>query len=106
MHSFYSAPIIATTVTLEQVTSFNASFLKSFCPLFLIVLADADLMKGIKLMTTANHYLALENEVIEMYLQRMNPELLTGKLHDVKMLSYLQVNLMKLPCCAVDTLRP
>ncbi|XP_033608356.1 coiled-coil domain-containing protein 113-like isoform X2 [Cryptotermes secundus] len=35
-------------------------------------------MKAIDLMTTANHYLALENEVIETYLQRMSPELLTG----------------------------
>jgi hypothetical protein len=57
--------------------------------LFLTELADADLMKGIELMTTANHYLALENEVIETYLQRMSPELLTGKLHDVKILSCL-----------------
>jgi hypothetical protein len=57
--------------------------------LFLTELADAELMKGIELMTTANHYLALENEVIETYLQRMSPELLTGKLHDVKILSCL-----------------
>jgi hypothetical protein len=57
--------------------------------LFLTELADADLMKGIELMTTANHYLALENEVMETYLQRMSPELLTRKLHDVKILSCL-----------------
>jgi hypothetical protein len=63
--------------------------------LFLIVLADADLMKGIELMTTANHYLALENEVIEIHLQRMSPELLTGKLHDEKIVSYFQVNFME-----------
>lgn len=54
--------------------------------LFLTELADADLMKGIDLMTTTNHYLALENEVIETYLRRMSPELLTGKLHDVNIL--------------------
>jgi hypothetical protein len=64
------------------------------------VLADADLMKGIKLMTIANHYLALENEVVEMYLQRMNPELLTGKLHDVKMLSSGQLHEI---CCSQGT---
>jgi hypothetical protein len=55
--------------------------------LFLTELADADLMKGIELITTANHFLALENEVIEKYLQRMSPEMLTGKLHNVKILS-------------------
>jgi hypothetical protein len=32
INSFYLASLIATTVTLEQVTSFNTSFLKSFCP--------------------------------------------------------------------------
>jgi hypothetical protein len=32
IHLFYLASVIATTVTLEQVTSFNKSFLKSFCP--------------------------------------------------------------------------
>jgi hypothetical protein len=32
IHSFYLAFIIATTVTLEQVTSLNTLFLKSFCP--------------------------------------------------------------------------
>jgi hypothetical protein len=30
--SFYLASIIATRLTLEQVTLFNASFSKSFCP--------------------------------------------------------------------------
>jgi hypothetical protein len=50
--------------------------------LFFIELADADLMKGIELMTKANHYLALENEVIEIYLQKKSPELLIGKIHD------------------------
>jgi hypothetical protein len=30
--SFYLAFISATTITLEQGTSFNTSFLKSFCP--------------------------------------------------------------------------
>jgi hypothetical protein len=46
---------------------------------FLFVeLADADLLKGIDLMIASNHYLALENEVIEIYLQRMNPDLLLG----------------------------
>jgi hypothetical protein len=32
IHSFYLAFILATTVTLEQVTSLNTSFVKSSCP--------------------------------------------------------------------------
>jgi hypothetical protein len=40
IHSFYLAFIIATTVTLEQVTSLNTSFLKSFCPNAYIRLRD------------------------------------------------------------------
>jgi hypothetical protein len=47
-------------------------------------LADADLLKGTDLMITSNHYLALENEVIEIYLQRMNPDLLVGKIYSVE----------------------
>jgi hypothetical protein len=51
-----------------------------------VELADADLLKGIGLMSASNHYLALENEVIEIYLQRMSPDLLVGKIHSVKIL--------------------
>jgi hypothetical protein len=46
IHSFYLASIIAMTGTVEQVTSFNSSFSKSFCP------------KGLKdwnLSTISNH---------------------------------------------------
>jgi hypothetical protein len=35
-------------------------------------------------MITSNQYLALENEVIEIYLQRMNPDLLVGKILNVE----------------------
>jgi hypothetical protein len=52
-------------------------------------LADADLLKGTDLMITSNHYLALENEVIEVYLQRVNPDLLVGKIHSVEVLCCL-----------------
>ncbi|XP_069704876.1 cilia- and flagella-associated protein 263 [Periplaneta americana] len=45
-------------------------------------LADADLLRGIDLLTASNRYLALENEVLELYLQRMDPDLLAG-LQDV-----------------------
>lgn len=48
---------------------------------FFLELADADLLNRTDLMITSNHYLALENEVIEMYLQRINPDLLVGKIH-------------------------
>jgi hypothetical protein len=47
------------------------------------------MLKGIDLMITSNHYLALENEVIEIYLQRMNPDLLVGKIHIVEVLCCL-----------------
>jgi 2',3'-cyclic-nucleotide 2'-phosphodiesterase (5'-nucleotidase family) len=43
-------------------------------------------VKGIDLMTASNHYLALENEVIEMYLQRMNPDLLVGNVYDIRVI--------------------
>jgi hypothetical protein len=59
-----------------------------------VELADAELLKGIDLMIASNHYLALENEVIEMYLQRMNPDLLVGKVHIVEVLCYHQINYM------------
>ena len=56
---------------------------------FFKALEDADLLKGTDLMITSNHYLTLENEVIEIYLQRMNPDLLVGKIHSVEVLCCL-----------------
>ena len=50
---------------------------------FFLELADADLLNRTDLMITSNHYFALENEVIEIYLQRMNPDLHVGKIHSV-----------------------
>lgn len=63
--------------------------------LFFLDLADADLVKGIDLMAESNHYLTLENEVIELYLQRMNPHLLVGKICGVKVLCSVSPDVFK-----------